>query len=68
MKRMRPAFGSLWIVSPIKQVPMCEKRMRPAFGNRICKPDQVGTYVKKKGETRFWQLVDRKPNQVGIYV
>ena len=22
----------------------------------------------KKGETRFWQLVDRKPNQVGTYV
>ena len=21
----------------------------------------------KKGETRFWQLVDHKPNQVGTY-
>ena len=24
--------------------------------------------MKKKGETRFWQLMDHKPNQVGIYV
>ena len=23
---------------------------------------------EEKGETRFWQLVDRKPNQVGTYV
>ena len=22
----------------------------------------------KKGETRFWQLVDHNPNQVGTYV
>ena len=22
----------------------------------------------KRGETRFWQVVDRKPDQVGIYV
>ena len=24
--------------------------------------------MRKKDETRFWQLVDRKPNQVGTYV
>ena len=40
---MRPAFGSLWIVSPIKQAPIRKKRKKES--DRCCKTNQVGTQV-----------------------
>ena len=44
MKGVRPALGSLWIISLIKQAPIRKKEKKKEY-DRCCKTNQVGTQV-----------------------